>query len=219
MFAFAIAETSTSTRKGNPQVLLARDRLGIKPLYYALVDGALVFSSEVRSLLASGQIEPRLSKSALKSYLLFGSVAEPMTLVEGVCSLPPGHRIVLSAATHDSNIHSSHIGISPNPHSHRSRPRNLNARMRLHFCGSLLRGSVADNHMVADVPIGIFLSSGIDSTALVSLAAQKGGPVHTLTVVFEEREFSEAEIARRTAQKFGTIRRKFASAARTCWSD
>jgi asparagine synthase (glutamine-hydrolysing) len=106
MFAFALAETSKSTRKGNPRVLLARDRLGIKPLYYALVDGALVFSSEVRSLLASGQVEPRLSQSALRSYLLFGSVVEPMTLVEGVCSVPPGHRIVISAATHHSNIRS-----------------------------------------------------------------------------------------------------------------
>ena len=98
MFAFALAETSRSTRRGNPRVLLARDRLGIKPLYYGLVDGALFFASEVRSLLASYQIEPQLSQSALHSYLLFGSVAEPMTMVEGVYSLPPGHRIVMSAA-------------------------------------------------------------------------------------------------------------------------
>ena len=62
MFAFALAETSKSTRRGNPRVLLARDRLGIKPFYYALVDGAVFFASEVRSLLASGQIEPRLSQ-------------------------------------------------------------------------------------------------------------------------------------------------------------
>src|SRR6516165_1758669 len=68
MFAFALAETSKSTRRGNPRVLLARDRLGIKPLYYALVDGNLLFASEVRSLLASGEIEPRLSQPALRSY-------------------------------------------------------------------------------------------------------------------------------------------------------
>jgi asparagine synthase (glutamine-hydrolysing) len=204
MFAFALAETSKSTRKGNPRVLLARDRLGIKPLYYALVDGVLVFSSEVRSLLASGQVEPRLSKSALKSYLLFGSVAEPMTLVEGICSLPPGHRIVLSAAKHHSNLRSEpywDFAKSAQPSLATKKPERENATA---FLRSLLEESV-DNHMVADVPIGIFLSSGIDSTALVSLAAQKGGPVHTLTVVFEERDFSEAEIARRTAQKFGTI--------------
>ena len=104
MFALALAETSKSTRRGNPRVLLARDRLGIKPLYYGLVDGNLIFASEVRSLLASGQIEPRLSKAALESYLLFGSVVEPMTLVEGVYSLPPGHRITLSAAGWHSSV-------------------------------------------------------------------------------------------------------------------
>ena len=95
MFAFALAETSKSTRRGNPRVLLARDRLGIKPLYYALVDGNLIFASEVRTLLASGQVEPRLSQTALRSYLLFGSVVEPMTLVEGVYFLAawaPDHR-------------------------------------------------------------------------------------------------------------------------------
>ena len=109
MFAFALAETSKSTRRGNPRVLLARDRLGIKPLYYALVDGNLIFASEVRSLLASGQVEPRLSQTALRSYLLFGSVVEPMTLVEGVYSLPPGHRITLSAA-------GRHASVRPEPY-------------------------------------------------------------------------------------------------------
>jgi len=204
MFAFAVAETSKSTRKGNPRVLLARDRLGIKPLYYALVDGALVFSSEVRSLLASGQVEPRLSQSALRSYLLFGSVGEPMTLVEGVRSLPPGHRIVMSAATHHSHIRPEpywDFAESAQPPLETKKPERGDATT---FLRSLLEESI-DSHMVADVPIGIFLSSGIDSTSLVSLAAQKGGPVHTLTVVFEEQEFSEAEVARRTAQRFGTI--------------
>ena len=88
-----------------PEFLLARDRLGIKPLYYALVDGNLIFASEVRSLLASGQVEPRLSQTALRSYLLFGSVVEPMTLVEGVYSLPPGHRIIISAAGRHTCVH------------------------------------------------------------------------------------------------------------------
>jgi asparagine synthase (glutamine-hydrolysing) len=127
-----------------------------------------------------------------------------MTLVEGVCSLPPGHRIVISAAAHHSNIRPEpywDFAESAQPTLETKKPERGNATA---FLRSLLEESV-DSHMVADVPIGIFLSSGIDSTALVSLAAQKGGPVYTLTVVFEEREFSEAEVARRTAQKFGTI--------------
>jgi asparagine synthase (glutamine-hydrolysing) len=212
MFAFALAETSKSTRRGNPRVLLARDRLGIKPLYYALVDGTLLFASEVRSLLASGQVEPRLSQPALRSYLLFGSVVEPMTLVDGVFSLPPGHRIIISAAARHSNIRPEpywDFAESAQPTLDTKEPERGNATA---FLRSLLEESV-DSHLVADVPIGIFLSSGIDSTALVSLAAQKGGPVYTLTVIFEERAFSEAEVARRTAQRFGTIHQELSLSA------
>jgi asparagine synthase (glutamine-hydrolysing) len=170
MFAFALAETSKSTRRGNPRVLLARDRLGIKPLYYALVDGNLIFASEVRSLLASGQIEPRLSQTALQSYLLFGSVVEPMTLVEGVYSLPPGHRITLSAAGRHSSVH-------PEPYWDfaASACPLPNAKKQRALFGNHLpavspgRGCSA-SHLIADVPVGVFLSSGIDSTALVALA-------------------------------------------------
>jgi asparagine synthase (glutamine-hydrolysing) len=204
MFAFALAETSKSTRKGNPRVLLARDRLGIKPLYYALVDDVLFFASEVRSLLASGQVEPRLSQPALRSYLLFGSVVEPMTLVEGVCSLPPGHRLVISAAGHHSNVRPEpywDFAESAQPSLDPKKPERGSATAFLR----LLLEEAVESHLVADVPVGVFLSSGIDSTALVSLAAQKGASLRTVTVVFPEREFSEVEIARRTAQRFGTI--------------
>ena len=207
MFAFALAETSKSTRRGNPRVLLARDRLGIKPLYYALVDGSLLFASEVRSLLCSGRVEPRLSRAALQSYLLFGSVVEPMTLVEGVYSLPPGHRITISAA-------GRHTDVRPDPYwdfAASACPR-LDTKKRERgsataFLRSLLEETVA-SHLIADVPVGVFLSSGIDSTALVALATQKKAALNTVTVVFPEQEFSEAELARRTAQRFGTTHRE-----------
>jgi len=203
MYAFALAETSKSTRRGNPRVLLARDRLGIKPLYYALVDGNLLFASEVRSLLASGQIEPRLSQPALRSYLLFGSVVEPMTLVEGIYSLPPGHRISISAASHHSKI-------QPEPYwdfAKSAQPaiyeKTLDRNSAAGFLRALLEETV-ESHLVADVPVGVFLSSGIDSTALVALAVQKKATLHTVTLVFEEQEFNEAKLARRTAQRFAT---------------
>jgi len=209
MFAFALAETSKSTRRGNPRVLLARDRLGIKPLYYALVDGDLIFASEVRSLLASDQIEPKLSVSALRSYLLFGSVVEPMTLVEGVYSLPPGHRICISAT-------SRHTRIQPEPYwdfADSAQPTldngNPDRRSAAGFLRSLLEETV-DSHLIADVPVGVFLSSGIDSTALVALAALKRTTVHTVTMVFREHEFNEAYLARRTAQRFGTQHQELA---------
>src|ERR1700692_3315920 len=105
MFAFAIWDTRPSGASGDrfgdasrpARIFLARDRLGIKPLYYAAVDGALLFSSEVRSLLASGRVQPRLSPDSLEAYLTFGSVVEPSTLVEGVFSVPPGHCLAFSA--------------------------------------------------------------------------------------------------------------------------
>jgi asparagine synthase (glutamine-hydrolysing) len=207
MFAFALAETSKSTRHGNPRVLLARDRLGIKPLYYALVDGNLVFASEVRSLLSSGQVEPRLSHTGLRSYLLFGSVVEPMTLVEGIYSLPPGHRIVISAARR-------HSSVRPEPYwdfAESVRPAITTERRdrgsATTFLRSLLQEAVA-SHLIADVPVGIFLSSGIDSTVLVALATQEKATLNTVTVVFPEQKFSEAAMARRTARHFGTNHRE-----------
>jgi asparagine synthase (glutamine-hydrolysing) len=209
MFAFAVAETSKSTRRGNPRVLLVRDRLGVKPLYYALVDGTVLFASEVRSLLASGQVEPRLSNAALRSYLLFGSVAEPMTLVDGVYSLPPGHRIVISAA-------GRHSSLRPEPYwdfADSAQPTvdagKLERGSPSAFLRTLLEETI-DSHLAADVPVGVFLSSGIDSTALVALAARNGRSVHTATVVFQEEEFSEGALARRTAERFGTRHCQFA---------
>jgi len=209
MFAFALAETSKSTRRGNPRVLLARDRLGIKPLYYALVDGNLLFASEVRSLLASGQIEPRLSQPALRSYLLFGSVVEPMTLVEGVYSLPPGHRICISAT-------SRHARIQPEPYwdfAESAKPGLDTKTPDRNSAAALLRSlleETVDSHLIADVPVGVFLSSGIDSTALVALAAKMRASVHTVTMVFREHEFNEAELARRNAKRFGTQHQELA---------
>ena len=178
MFAFALAETSKSTRRGNPRVLLARDRLGIKPLYYALVDGNLIFASEVRTLLASGQIEPKLSHTALRSYLLFGSVVEPMTLVEGVYSLPPGHRITLSASGRHSQVRPEPYwdfatAASPQPNT---RPQERCSAAS--FLRKLLDEAV-ESHLVADVPVGVFLSSGIDSTALAAIAARKKSNLNT----------------------------------------
>lgn len=91
MFAFALAEMPAGPAGPVKRAILARDRFGIKPLYYATVDGSLVFASEVRALLAGGLVAQTISPQAVSSYLLFGSVCEPSTLVDGVFSLPPAH--------------------------------------------------------------------------------------------------------------------------------
>src|SRR5260370_5062742 len=94
MLAFALLDLGE--RYATAQILfLARDPVGIKPLYYTQTPEGFAFASEVRALLASGAVSKRLSQDALTAYLLFGSIAEPVTLLEGVFSLPPGHRMLL----------------------------------------------------------------------------------------------------------------------------
>ena len=91
MFAFAVVEMPEGSLGRPVRIFIARDRLGIKPLYYCFADGCLFFASEVRALLASGAVPANLSADAVTSYLLFGSVSEPGSMIEGVSSLPPGH--------------------------------------------------------------------------------------------------------------------------------
>lgn len=207
MFALAVFEFPRGKNDPPQRAFLARDRLGIKPLYYALADGAMVFASEVRAILASGVIAAPLSEEALPSYLLFGSVCEPMTLVEGIFSIPPGHSLCVSLTNRIS-------AVEPGPWWDISRARVSDessasekeiapaTRVR-----TLLEDSVR-SHLVADVPIGIFLSSGLDSTALAAVASRAQGGIHTFTVAFPDQEFSEAELARRTAERLGTEHRE-----------
>lgn len=169
-----------------------------------------IFASEVRTLLASGLVPRRLSRDALESYLLFGSVSEPMTLIEDVYSLPPGHRMTIALDQPAAPLRperywniarTQQSAINPAlPATNGNRQSNLTSAQRVR---QLLEESVR-KHLIADVPAGVFLSSGIDSTALAALASREAAGVHTFTVAFPEKEFSEAEIARRTATKFGT---------------
>ena len=159
---------------------------------------------------ASGQ-----GTEALESYLTFGSVSEPMTLVEGVLSLPPGHRMTVNLDTFSTAVtperywniatwstakaSSTQAPIKGSPKS------DLKGSAK--HVRTLLEESVR-KHLIADVPVGVFLSSGIDSTALAALASREASGVHTFTVAFPEKEFSEATIARRTAATFGTTHRE-----------
>jgi asparagine synthase (glutamine-hydrolysing) len=204
MFAFAVVEMPQGRGAPPSRVFLARDRMGIKPLYYACLDGALHFASEVRALLAGG-IPAHLSADALTSYLLFGSISEPMTLVDGISSLPPGQCLTVPVG--------APVG-SPEPRCYWNFARTLSRRASESSSHqdiasaapkvrSLLESAVR-THLVADVPVGVFLSSGFDSTAIAALASSAQSGIHTFTVAFPDLEFSEAEQARRTAQRLGT---------------
>lgn len=205
MFAFAIVEMLGGPNGRATRVFFARDRLGIKPLYYAVREGSFLFASEVRALLASGCVEPRISREAVPAYLLFGSVSEPQTMIEGLSSLPPGHSLMISADAPDSiPAPKQYWSLSSVPAAHEGSPRSPQtiaaaaAQVR-----SLLEGAV-ERHLIADVPIGIFLSGGLDSTALAALACQKQHGIRTFTVAFPDEVFSEAGVARRTAARLGS---------------
>jgi asparagine synthase (glutamine-hydrolysing) len=201
MFAFAVVELPQGRSGRAARVFLARDQMGIKPLYYALVDGKLLFASELRALVASGCVPARVSSAAIPAYLLFGSVCEPVTMIEGVASLPPAHSMSVPAAVPAS---------APEPALYWD-ARNVVAKQTPKSVAipaqrvrTLLEAAVA-SHLVADVPVGVFLSSGLDSTAIAALASRARAGIHTFTVAFADTEFSEAEIARRTASRLGTV--------------
>src|SRR6202166_2401488 len=156
MFAFAIWDARSTGASGEAargaRIFLARDRLGIKPLYYSVADSALLFSSEVRSLLASGRIQPRLSPDALEAYLTFGSVSEPSTLVEGIFSVPPGHCLSFSADAPPAKPVPKPYWIYSDAVLQRDEgPKPRNIRDAAKQLRPLLEETVRD-HLIADVP-------------------------------------------------------------------
>jgi asparagine synthase (glutamine-hydrolysing) len=214
MFAFAVIEMPQGHNGRATSVFLARDPLGIKPLYYSSTGSSFLFSSEVRSLLASGHVARQLAAQSVSAYLLFGSACEPMTMVEDVFSLPPGHSMMIRVGERveatepkcywDFVNDSKHFPErQSSPNSSLSSDRSACARE----VRSLLEDAVR-RHLIADVPAGVFLSSGVDSTALAALAARVQGGIHTFTVAFPDIEFSEAEVARATAARLGTDHRE-----------
>jgi len=194
MFAFA------SWNPARRSLLLARDPLGIKPLYIARCTDrsagwSLAFASEVRALLASGLLgRPRLDPSAVASMVWNGFVVGPHTAVQGVELLSPGQLRVYGDDGAESVVQDFWQFSAPGE-SAAVDEEELTAR---------LEESVR-LHLVSDVPLGVFLSGGVDSSAVANLAQRANrGPVHTFTLAFEEEEFNEGRIARRVAEAIGT---------------
>jgi len=191
MFAFAIWDSAKQ------DLFLARDPMGIKPLYYAQAGLHFVFASEVRSILGTGLLPRRLDKAGLANYLTFGSAYDPLTLIDGIRSLPAGHKLTwkngsLQQSAYWDLIEDSSAG------NHTGRTENRIADLR-----GLLEQAV-QSQLVSDVPVGIFLSGGIDSSALVSFVSRGGVKPSTFSIVFREADFSEADHSRAVAAKFHT---------------
>ena len=195
MFAFAIWDARTRA------LFLARDRFGEKPLYYFHRDGLFLFASEVRSLLQTGLVARQLDEVGLMEYLHYGSVSDPDTLVREIRSLPPAHCLLLKDGEAtlrkywDLNSAERDLAAS-GPVRHIGRRLSVELRTQLEDA-ILLR-------TVSDVPVGIFLSGGIDSSSLVALLSRKHPNLSTFSVVFKELDYSEAQYSRAISTRFGT---------------
>ena len=188
MFAFAVYDTQEHS------LHIVRDRLGIKPLYIFENDKHLLFSSEIRALLASGIVPRVLDKSALGEYIRFQTIYAPRTIIENVGMLMPGQ--VFSITKEKSSYFNWwKPTIQPREDSYVAASKNVR---------DLLRSAV-EYRLVADVPFGAFLSGGIDSSAVVGLMSEvSSSKVNTFNVSFDESEFSEAKYAAVIAKKFNT---------------
>jgi asparagine synthase (glutamine-hydrolysing) len=202
MFAFALLDLRERYATA-PILFLARDPLGIKPLYYTQTPDGFAFASEVRVLLASGLAAKQLSQDALTAYLLFGSVSEPVTLLEGVFSLPPGHRMLLYVPDRRRTPRARPWwDPSQSPAARDTRkPRDLASAAK--GLRPLLEDAVRA-HLIADVPVGLFLSSGLDSGAIAALAARAQAGIKSFTLTFPGTAFDEAELARAVAKRCKT---------------
>ena len=202
MFAFALLDLRKRYATA-PILFLARDPLGIKPLYYTQTPDGFAFASEVRALLASGAATKRISQDALTAYLLFGSVSEPVTLLEGVFSLPPGHRMLFHVPERRRTPRPRpwwDPALSPTARDTR-KPRDLSSAAKK--LRPLLEEAVRA-HLIADVPVGLFLSSGLDSGAIAALAAREQAGIRSFTLTFPGTAHDEAEFARVIAKRCKT---------------
>src|SRR5579871_3717680 len=177
MFAFASWDAQRR------ELLLAVDPLGIKPLYYWQGGhGMFVFASEFRALLATGLIARRIDAAGLESFLSYGAVQAPNSMIEQVRQLRPGSCLTVSAAGEVSGPRSYWTP----PFGECAAPGNIEDDLRG------LLDKIVGQHLISDVPLGVFLSGGVDSSAVVALAARYTSGLRTFSVTFKEQEFSEA---------------------------
>jgi asparagine synthase (glutamine-hydrolysing) len=199
MFALAIYDKRRGP--GHERLLLARDHMGIKPLLYTRAGSRLVFASEIKALLASKLVAPEIDPVALRLLLTYGSVYQPRTILRGVRMLLPAHRLILEHGRERIERYWS-LGLDRRE-GMRHRPYDA----LVEEMADVLEESVR-LQMISDVPLGAFLSGGVDSSLLVALMARQVGEnrVKTFSVGFEDegRDIDETDDAERTARHIGT---------------
>lgn len=191
MFAFAIWDARRRV------LFLARDRMGVKPLYYAVTPGAFLFASEIKAILASGVISARCRDEAVAEYMLFRQVAGSENLFRDVISLPPGCTLTLQ----DGRPKIAQYW-SPRPTADKLQLTYEEARQAL---TELLEDSVR-MRLISDVPVGTFCSGGVDSSLVTALASKlKGDRVNTFSIGFDEPDYDESAYATLVSKTYGTI--------------
>jgi len=201
MFAFAILDKRPITDDQRPTLLLARDRLGIKPLFYYCDNHLFAFSSELTSLVQHPGVPRAIEPAALHQYLATGAVAAPLTIFRNIRQLLPGQRLILRG---------SHMSVETYwqpPAAPLDRPlSSQDAAVQLRY---LLEQAVKE-HLLSDVPVGAFLSGGIDSSTVVALMAlATGRRIPTFSIRFEEADYDESPFSRLMATRYGTDHYEF----------
>jgi asparagine synthase (glutamine-hydrolysing) len=192
MFAFALWDRQRRS------VLVARDRLGIKPLYYKLEENRVLFASELKAILVACDTKPPLDPEALDAFLAHHYIPAPLTIFSGIRKLPAGHYLEIRDGRLEEKCYwSVENSIEPTDPGDFDENRAV-ARLR-----SLLEDAVQE-HLMADVPLGVFLSGGIDSSIIAALAAAKTAePVRTFSIRFEHDRYDESPYARAVADHIG----------------
>src|SRR5262245_18517931 len=194
MFAFAVHDREGGT------LFLARDRMGQKPLYFAETPDAFVFASELKALRRHPSVSSRVDRAALRKYLAFEMVPWPHAILEGVRKLAPGHRMTVRAGRVVATEPYWRPAFAP-----KAAPSVDEAKRGL--WGHLTRS--VRSQLMSDVPLGVFLSGGVDSSALVAAIREvdPGGKLLTFSIGMEERSFDESPYAAEVARLFGTDHR------------
>lgn len=189
MFAFAYFDARTN------RAIVARDSIGIKPFYMARIPGGAVMASEVRAILATGLVDDAIDRAGVAGMLAFGAVQHPATVFKNIRSLPPGSYWEISADAVDRDPTPAKYWSYPAP---RPFDGDVTAGVR-----GVIEESVRD-HLISDVPLGVFLSSGIDSTIIAGVAKKFADNVRCFTVGFSDNpDMSEMTLAAETAKVFG----------------
>ncbi len=191
MFAFAIWDIPRR------RLFLARDRLGVKPLYYTFAKGTFLFASEIKAILECPLVTARLDRAAMYHYLTLVTTPAPRTMFEGISKLPPGH-YMLVGTDGQPRIHQYWEAIIP---------AEIKPQPEEYYIERLrqLLAEAIQKRMMSDVPFGVFLSGGVDSSLNVALMSTfMNRPVDTFTVGFEQNQYDEFQYARQIAKDFGT---------------